>query len=368
MDAHGINRRTLLGACVGASLAPFDSWAQSPQAWPGARWETVDPEALGYSRARLDSLRNWLGTMNTIGLQVSVGGRSIFEYGETGAAVKVASVRKSILALLYGKHIVGGRIDPGRTVRDIGLGDNQPFLPIEERAQLLHLLTARSGIYLPSGNEEQDRQAPRRGSQYPGTFWHYNNWDFNAAGTAFELLTGTNIYDALDSALARPVGMQDFDRGAQQKLSMMPASVHPIYHMTLSARDLARIGLLLLRGGQWNGEEIVPRSWCSFLTSIVTPFEELNPSTMRLAGSPGRWGYGVMWWVWDARLWPGNVSASPFQGAFSAKGAGGQYLTVLPAHDMVIAHTSYADRPPSGQVSPREYEAILGMVLAARPG
>jgi CubicO group peptidase (beta-lactamase class C family) len=368
MHEGRIDRRSLLAACLGASLAPSGAWAQSPPAWPGASWEAADPQALGYSRARLEALRAWLRSQNTIGMHVSVGGRTIFEYGEVGRAVKVASVRKSILALLYGRYVVGGQVDPSRTVRQIGLDDTQPFLPIEEHAQLIHLLTARSGIYLPSGNDEQDRQAPRRGSQFPGTYWHYNNWDFNAAGTAFEKLTGRNIYDALASELAQPLGMQDFDRAAQQKLSMMPVSIHPVYHMTLSARDLGRIGLLMLRGGQWNGRQLVPQNWCSYVTALATPFDELNPPTMRLAGSPERWGYGVLWWVWEAQLWPGNISASPFQGAFSAKGAGGQYITVLPARDMVIAHTSYADRAPSGQVSPLEYDAILGMVLAARPG
>lgn len=363
---RGLRRRTVLGACLGASLVPGRSWALGTPAWPGARWDSADPREFGYSRDRLAALGTWLKTQNTIGLHVSVGGRSIFDYGDVGRAVKVASVRKSILGLLYGKYVIGGKIDPSATVGKIGLDDTTPFLPIEEKAQLLYLMTARSGIYLPSGNAEQDEQAPRRGSKYPDTYWHYNNWDFNAVGTAFEKLVGQNIYDALEHDLARPIGMQDFDRAAQQKLSMMPVSVHPIYHMTLSARDLARIGLLVLRGGMWNGQEVVSRDWCTYITSMVTPFEDLNPPMLHLAGNPERWGYGMLWWVWDARVWPGNVWASPFQGAVSAKGAGGQYITVLPALDMVIAHTSYADRPPSGQVSLLEYDAILEMVIASK--
>ena len=60
--------------------------------------------------------------------------------------------------------------------------------------------------------------SPKRGSEYPGTRMQYNNWDFNAAGTAFEKLTGKTIYQALEEDLARPIGMQDFDPTKQVKV------------------------------------------------------------------------------------------------------------------------------------------------------
>ena len=51
--------------------------------------------------------------------------------------------------------------------------------------------------------------APVRGSQKPGTYNLYSNWDFNALGTIFEKKTGRSIYDAFESDIARPIGMQD---------------------------------------------------------------------------------------------------------------------------------------------------------------
>ena len=63
---------------------------------------------------------------------------------------------------------------------------------------------------------------PRRGSQAPGTYFQYQNWDFNAAGTAFEKLTGKDIFVALEEDLAKPIGMQDFDRARQRKNDEMP--------------------------------------------------------------------------------------------------------------------------------------------------
>lgn len=300
---------------------------------------------------------------------VSVHGKVIFEYGDLHLVSVVASVRKSILAMLYGKYVFDGTIDLNKTVKELGLDDVRKFLPIEKSATLEQLLTARSGIYIPTGNEGLDPNAPQRGSQAPGSYFYYNSWDFNAAGTAFEKLTGKDIYDALESDLAKPIGMQDFDRSRQKKVSAMPASVHPEYPMYLSTRDMARLGLLMLRDCDWNGKQVEPRDWCRYITRLITPFHEMNPPGLRALGRPDRWGYGAFWWVWDAPVWPGNKYATPFQGAYCAMGAGGQYITVLPALYMVIAHKVDIDKDSTEQVSNTEYDAILQMVIAsACPG
>ena len=44
-------------------------------------------------------------------------------------------------------------------------------------------------------------------------------------------------------------------------------------------------------------------------------------------------GYGYMWWIWDV---PHNTGA--YEGAYTAAGAYGQYITVLPKLDLVVAH------------------------------
>jgi hypothetical protein len=107
---------------------------------------------------------------------VTVHGQIIFAYGDVSMQSKVASVRKSVLAMLYGNYVINGKIDTSKTVKQLGLDDARPFLPIEEHATLDQLLAARSGIYLPSGNQEQDVQSPKRGTEYPGTHYFYNNW------------------------------------------------------------------------------------------------------------------------------------------------------------------------------------------------
>ena len=356
----------ILVACFNSGAKLVQAQEAPPKAWPGTDWERVDkPETFGYSSQRLEALRVWLKTQRTTAMLVAVHGKIIFDYGDLSHTSKVASVRKSLLAILYGKYVFDGTIDLNKTVKQLGLDDVEKFLPIEERATLEQLINARSGIYLASGNNELDAQTPRRGSRYPGTYFQYSNWDFNAAGTAFERLTKKDIYDALEADLARPIGMQDFDRARQKKISVMPASVHPEYAMYLSTRDMARVGLLMLRGGEWNGKQVVHREWCRYITSLVTPFNEINPPGLRLLGQPERWGYGAMWWVWEAPVWPGGVYGSPFQGAYCAKGAGGQLIIVLPSADMVIAHKVDIDQDPAREVTPNEYNAILQMVIAS---
>jgi CubicO group peptidase (beta-lactamase class C family) len=332
---------------------------------PGASWERTPPESLGYSSERLEALRAWLKTQKTTAMMVVVHGKVVFDYGDVARVSKVASVRKSILSLLYGPYVVAGKIDLRKTVKELRLEEREGFLPIEEHATLEHLLTARSGVYLPSGNEDLDAQTPKRGAEYPGTRFVYNNWDFNALGTAFEKLTGKDLYDALETDLARPIGMEDFVRSRQKKIQST-VSVHPEYAMSLSTRDMARVGLLAQRAGNWNGKQIVPGDWIKYATTLITPFEEISPTSLRVYGRPDRWGYGVLWWVWQAPMFPGNVSTGPLQGAFSAMGAGGQFITVLPREDMIVAHKVDIDADSTAVVTAMGYHVILSMVIDSK--
>jgi len=331
---------------------------------PGAEWESAKPESMGYSAARLEAVRAWIKAQQTTAMMVVVHGKVIFEYGDLKLVSKVASVRKSVLSMLYGNYVFSGKIDLGKTVKQLGLDDKEPFLPIEEKATLEQLLTARSGIYIASGNKQLDALTPKRGSEYPGSHYVYNNWDFDAAFTAFEKLTEKNVYEALQTDLAVPIGMQDYDPKAQKKLPTV--SVHPEYAMYLSTRDMARLGQLALRYGEWNGKQLVPADWIRYSTSIITPFDELNPTSLHVRGRPDRWAYGSLWWVWDAPVFPGSTYNGPLQGAYSAMGSGGQYITVIPFEDMVIVHKVDIDKDYRADISPMGYDAILSMVLDSK--
>jgi CubicO group peptidase (beta-lactamase class C family) len=264
--------------------------AQSASDFPGKDWQLVKPESEGYSSAKLEALRAWLAAGSTTAMVIVVHGHMIFRYGDTAKVSKIASVRKSILSILYGKYVENNTIDLNKTVEQLGLEEpGKPFLPDEKKATLEQLLAGRSGIYLLPGYEPPEKDLiaasqPHRGSELPGMYFHYNDWDFNAAGTAFEKLTGKNIYDALDTDLAQPLGMQDFDRSLQKKIAH-EGQVHPEYAMYLSTRDMARIGLLMLRGGNWAGKQLVPIDWVGRSASNTTPFIEMNPPYLRSLGA-----------------------------------------------------------------------------------
>ena len=89
-----------------------------------------------------------------------------------------------------------------------------------------------------------------------------------------------------------------------------------------TARDLARFGLLLSADGIWKGKILLPEGWVKFSS---TPAPTRPPVA-------GQWGYGAQFWLLDQM--PGVPP-----GTFTTAGNKGQYVTVVPGHDLVIVRT-----------------------------
>src|SRR5262245_55803735 len=220
----------------------------SSAVYPAGEWQRIDrPESVGWSADGLEQVRAKLATLPTTGFMVIVGGRELMEYGDVQRVSYLASVRKSVLSMLYGIYRERGKIDLDKTLEQLGIDDIGGLTAEEKQATVRDLIRARSGIYHAASNPGDDlARAPARGSQKHGTYFLYNNWDFNALGTIFEQETGVNIYDAFEEDLARPIGLQDFNRAAQRKSAGPPGrSRHPAYHFDLSTRDLARVGYVM---------------------------------------------------------------------------------------------------------------------------
>ena len=356
----------LLVAALGTSCAPSAiQQSQAPSAavavapvYPGATWDSIaDPEAHGWSRDGLQRVREKLATMPSTGFMAVVGGRVLASHGDLQTLSYLASVRKSVLSMLYGNYVANGTVRLDKTLAELGIDDVGGLTPQEKQATIRDLLSARSGIYHAASNAGDDlASAPPRGSQRPGTYMLYSNWDFNAVGAIFEQETGRNIYDALESDLARPIEMQDWDRSAQRKSGDTTRSRFQAYHMHLSTRDMARIGYLMLREGNWAGRQVVPRDWVRESTRPITPVGQMNPEGRR----SGPFGYGYLWWVWD-----GPQETGPYEGAFTGLGAVGQHITILPALDLVVAHKT---RPGGRSVSHGQFLEVLALLVAARCG
>lgn len=327
--------------------------------YPAAAWERISsPEVAGWSAPALDRVGERLEEMSTTALMAVVGGRVIFEYGDTDTVSYLASVRKSILSMLYGRYVEQGMVDLDLTLADLGIDDHQSLTERERQATVRDLISARSGVYHPASNGGDDLDsAPERGSQAPGSYYLYSNWDFNAAGAAFELMTGRQIFDALQTDLAEPLGMQDFARSRHRKTGDLTRSRYPAYHMHLSTRDMARIGYLMLRDGAWAGEQIVPTDWVRESTRPVTRREEMNPDHRK----DGRWGYGYLWWVFDD---PEQHPA--YDGAYVGLGAVGQHILVVPELDLVVVHKTV---PGDGRrVSHEQFMEVADMIIEAYCG
>jgi CubicO group peptidase (beta-lactamase class C family) len=183
----------------------------------------------------------------------------------------------------------------------------------------------------------------------------YSTWDFNVAGAIFEQLTKRGIYDELQAQLAIPLQFEDWDRSAQHKEGNLAVSQYPAYPIWVSTRDMARIGYLMLHEGQWNGRQIISREWARRIVSVVTPVQEMNPARRR----DGYFGYGYMWWVWD-----GPKAVGPFKGAYSAVGAVGQWITVFPAANLVIAHKTH--NIYGRATSTASWQRIIELVMEAK--
>ncbi len=332
--------------------------ASAKPVYPEEVWERItDPAAAGFSAAGLKQVRSFLESLDTTGVMVVVGGRVLFEYGDLEQLSYIASCRKSILAMLYGNYVKEGVIDLDMTLEEMGMDDVQGLLEHERQATVLDLITARSGIYHPASNPgDNTDQAPKRGSQQPGEYFLYNNWDFNAAGAVFEQETGKNIYDALQEDLVKPLGMRDFDRSGHRKSGDGTLSVNMAYHMTFSTRDMARLGYLMLRQGKWNETQVIPQEWSQRISSVFTPMHDMNPENFR--GGP--YGYGFMWWVWDGPRTPEQL-----KGAYTAMGAFGQFITVIPKLDLVLAHKT-AVPPYERNVGLQGLLGIIERILAAQ--
>jgi len=324
------------------------------RAWPTPQWERVaSPEEAGWSTEKLQVAFEFADTLETSALMLVHQGRIVQESGETKRPFMCHSMRKSILSALYGPHVRNGTIDLNASLHSLGIDDKDPSLTeLEKTATIGDLLKARSGVYHPALYETKAMAArrPARGSHAPGTFWYYNNWDFNALCTIFENLTGRGLFEEFEDRLAWPLGMQDFIRTRHTRYVTGDDSVHPAYPFQLSARDLARFGLLFARGGEWQGQQIIPRSWVAESTQSYSE-----------TGSKG--GYGYMWWTAtkDYHL----PHAELPEGAFSARGFRGHKVLVLPQWDLVIVHRVNSFKR-EGSVSSGDFGKLVKLMLDAR--
>lgn len=326
--------------------------------YPGRHWtELSTPESRGWSSQALAVAKAYADSIDTAAVMVVDDGVVVSQWGAVTTKFNVHSIRKSFLSSLYGVAVARKQIDLNATLEQLGIDDNEPALtPEEKRARVIDLLKARSGIYHAALYETPAMKAekPPRGSHPPRSFWSYNNWDFNALGTIYENGTHDSIYRAFDAEIARRIGMEDYDPTEQEYVTG-PDSIHRAYPFRMSARDMARFGLLYLRGGRWGNAQIVPAQW---VRDSTTAWSVADGNAR-----DGYSGYGYLWWVAvNGNHYP-NVELP--DGSFSAWGAGGHIITVVPALRLVVVHRVNTD-DPAKKVTLDQLGQLLHLILAAK--
>lgn len=340
----------------------------------GTDWAAADPAKYQFDETKFEAITDYVSTTDLTCMMVIAGGEQIYKYGYATEVSYIASCRKSVLAMLYGKYVENGTINMYQTVEELiaeGIPEDVGGLyDSEKEATVLDLLTCRSGVYHPASNAGDSSDKPERGTKRHGTHYVYNNWDFNLAGTVLEhkvkgSFFGKEVYDILQSDLAHPIGMADWDIGRQKyggnwKMSESgkePVSYYPAYHIYISTRDMARIGYLMLRKGKWKDKQVISEKWAEKIVTPYSDFNEVNPS-----GS-GQFCYGYMWWIFDQHYYENNAA---YEGAYMARGSGGQFILVMPKLDLVVAWKTNTSGGKSTSIS--NFWKAMSLLLDAYTG
>lgn len=261
------------------------------------QWEQVSPAEAGWDADKLNLALEMAGKNHSSGVVILQRGRILAErywdldtkggptdgkgrsyawlvHGQdpTGHAIEdVASAQKSVTSILVGIAQHQGLLSLQDPVQKyLGAGWTKASPEQEKAITIRHLLTMTSGLL---GNLEYE--AP------PGTVWRYNTAAYACALRVVAAAAKREPNDLTREWLTGRIGMTHSSwvkraaLGAENRMNSVGFAT--------TARDLARFGLLILAGGQWQGETVIADR--DYLRAALHPSQELNPS------------YGYLWWL-----------------------------------------------------------------------
>ena len=163
----------------------------------------------------------------------------------------------------------------------------------------------------------------------PGTLSRYNTTDTHVLGMVVRGATRRSLTEYLREKLWDPLGAEADAFWVVDSTGVEVAGGG----LNATLRDYARLGVLYLNGGVWDGRQIVSEDWVK---------ASVTPDAPHLMPSPGSSGYGLQWWVPDS------------SGVYTAIGVYNQFVWVDPASRTVIAKTS-AFRRYAADLQPESY-------------
>jgi len=161
----------------------------------------------------------------------------------------------------------------------------------------------------------------------PGEAWTYSTLDTQLVSAIFSEAMGASLASFAASTAFKEMGIGPIDWLADgngvtiggQNLSMRP-------------RDMAKLGLLYLHNGVWEGEQLVPAEW---VRASLTPQREPAFFLPTNQVETIEW-YGYLWWLWKGEWFYGYRS-------FQASGYAGQQVLVFPELDLIVATTAHME-------------------------
>jgi CubicO group peptidase (beta-lactamase class C family) len=322
-------------------------------------WNTTTPAEAGFG-PDLDEnfeIARQAGTLpNLHGVIAARGGRIFFERYLAGPDAgrsplgiirfgpevlhDMRSVSKSVVGLLYGIALAEGLVPaPGaRLLAQFPEYADLSADPAKHPLTIQHTLTMTLGtewdeLQLPytdprNGETAMNNAADRYRyvlerpiTDPPGRRWTYNGGATALLGRLIEKGTERQLHDFARDVLFNPleIGKTEWRRG----LDGEPIAASGL---RLTPRDLARIGVMLLGRGQWNGRQVIPADW---LVASFTPAVSM----------PDGWQYGYQWYLGTVPVNDGKGGVR-LEKIIGAIGNGGQRLFLLPELDLVVAVTA----------------------------
>jgi CubicO group peptidase (beta-lactamase class C family) len=313
------------GSPAAASVTPAG-------AWPVPDWKVTTPADAGLDPVALEAMATAAASAGSSCLVVTRHGELAGEWYWNGHGaddqLEAFSATKSITSTLVGIAASRGLIDidaPASTW--ITEWQGTPSSTVTVR----NLLANDSGRqhdlvtdYVQMAISESDKTGFAIGLDQqwePGSRWDYNNAAIQVLDAVITRSTGMPTAEFARTALFEPLGMAT-------TLTNDPAGNTLTYAgARASCRDLARFGLLFLRQGDWDGQQIVPSDWVAEATS---PSQGLNTS------------YGLLWWLPGLGAVGATGASEPDlatgvpDGAYAAIGAFDQLVVVDPARGIVV--------------------------------
>ena len=365
---------TLLLICWTTVLATAQDLAPLPPQPAGIPYPTQEwPElaANDQLRGKVDAIlaRAFEGDRppslaRTRALLVVQGGRIVAERYSDGISkdtrLQSWSMSKSFLHAALGIAVADGKLDPASPApvpewQD--KSDPRHAITLRQLAQMTSGLAFTENYGDPYGEAMQmlfgagsgdvgHAAASLPATHEPGTYWFYSSSSANIVSRALrDALGGREAYsNFVHARLFAPLGI----KSAVPEFDASGTWIGSSYvHAT--ARDFARFGLLYLRGGLWDGKQIVPRDWVDFARTPTLASKGL---------------YGALFWL-NA---PNPDTGAPMIAAelptdmFMARGFGGQFIAIVPSRDAIIVMLN-ADYSSDNKA----IVALVADVLAALP-